>query len=254
LRTTLASERQFPMYPFVYEINTAGWAHLGYFGLVLPTLGLFSRKRLLAARKGAPNRLRHFQVTSINLAVFTMFSLLVAGVQRIRLFPAAPPPLAAIAAGVAMYATMVLLFRPRWRKAVEKRSPVVHFFMPSNTVERAWWISVSFLAGIGEEITWRGVQAALLGALTGGFWLAALLSAVSFGMTHIVQGWRSAVIIAGIAIGFHVLVWLAGSLYVAMVVHVLYDLTAGIAYGRLGRELGYQPEAPDHGQVLGRSS
>jgi membrane protease YdiL (CAAX protease family) len=141
--------------------------------------------------------------------------------------------------------------RPRWRKAVESRVPAVHLFMPDNTVERAWWIGVSFLAGIGEEITWRAVQTALLGALTGSFWFAALLSAVSFGMTHIIQGWRSAAIIAGIAIGFQVLVWLAGSLYVAMVVHVLYDLTAGIAYGRLGRELGYRLETRDHSHVSG---
>jgi membrane protease YdiL (CAAX protease family) len=234
------------MYPYVREINAAGWSHLGYFGLLLPILALHTRKKVLGAAKPVPNRLRHFQATSIHLAFFVVFSLLVANAQWIWLFPLAPPPVGAVAAGVAMYATMVLLFRPRWRKAVEKRLPVVHLFMPANTVERAWWIGISFLAGIGEEITWRGVQAALLGALTGSFWLAALLSAVSFGMTHIIQGWRSAASIAGIAIGFHVLVWLAGSLYVAMVVHVLYDLTAGIAYGKLGRELGYRLQTRDY--------
>jgi hypothetical protein len=40
---------------------------------------------------------------------------------------------------------------------------------------------------------------------------------------------------------FRTVVWLSGSLYVAMLVHVLYDITAGMAYGRLGRELGYSP-------------
>jgi membrane protease YdiL (CAAX protease family) len=239
------------MNPYIHHINAAGWFHLGYFGLLLPILALLGRKKVLGAAKRLPNRLRHFQVTSIHLAAFVMFSLLVADAQRIRLFPRVAPPAGAVAAGVAMYAAMVLLMRPRWRKAVESRLPAVHLFMPENTVERAWWICVSFLAGIGEEITWRGVQPALLSALTGSFWFAALLSAVSFGMTHIIQGWRSAAIIAGIAIGFQVLVWLAGSLYVAMVVHVLYDLTAGIAYGRLGRELGYRLETRDLGQVSG---
>ena len=43
------------------------------------------------------------------------------------------------------------------------------------------------------------------------------------------------------------LVWLAGSLYVAMAVHVVYDITAGITYGRLGRELGYVPRAATPG-------
>ena len=35
---------------------------------------------------------------------------------------------------------------------------------------------------------------------------------------------------------------LVGSLYVAMAVHIAYDITAGLSYGRLGKELGYSPE------------
>jgi membrane protease YdiL (CAAX protease family) len=104
-------------------------------------------------------------------------------------------------------------------------------------VEREWWIAVSVLAGVGEEITWRGVQAALASVLTGGFWAAALVCSISFGLTHIVQGWKSSAIIFVFALGFHALVWLGESLYVAMAVHVAYDITAGVGYGRLGREL-----------------
>ncbi len=225
------------MYPHIHEITAAGWSHLGYFGLVLPILALLTRKQVLRAGKPGPNRLRHFQVTSIHLGAFATFSLLVAHDQGIRLFPGASPSVGAVAAGVAMYAAIVLFCRPRWRKAVEDGAPATHLFMPDNAVERAWWIGISLLAGIGEEMTWRGVQAALWGTLTGSFWVAAMLSAVSFGMIHIVQGWRSVANIAVIAIGFHVLVWLAGSLYVAMVVHVLIDVTAGITYERLGRTL-----------------
>ena len=113
----------------------------------------------------------------------------------------------------------------------------MHLFMPANDVERAWWLAVSVLAGVGEEITWRGVQAALVGVVTGNFWLAALCCSITFGLTHIIQGWRSVAVIVVFALGFHTLVWLAGSLYIAMAVHVAYDITAGISYGRLGREL-----------------
>ncbi|RDJ94364.1 hypothetical protein B4Q13_14875, partial [Lacticaseibacillus rhamnosus] len=66
--------------------------------------------------------------------------------------PAGAIPKDGPSAGVAMYVMMVALMRPRWRKTVEKRSPVVHLFMPDNAVERAWWVVVSFLAGSGEEI------------------------------------------------------------------------------------------------------
>ena len=46
-------------------------------------------------------------------------------------------------------------------------------------------------------------------------------------------------VIAAFAFGFHALVWLSGTLYVAMAVHIAYDITAGIQYGKLGREFGY---------------
>jgi membrane protease YdiL (CAAX protease family) len=95
------------------------------------------------------------------------------------------------------------------------------------------------LAGIGEEITWRGVQATLTTNLSGSLLIAVVLTSISFAFGHFVQGWRSMVVIFYFALGFHMLVWLAGSLYVAMAVHVAYDITAGLSYGRLGRELGY---------------
>jgi uncharacterized protein len=129
--------------------------------------------------------------------------------------------------------------RPRWRRAVERRARVVHLFMPSNGRERAWWIVVAVLAGISEEITWRGVQPVLLAAVLGSPLVAVLVVAGTFGFTHIVQGWKSAAIIVLSALGFQTIVCLSGSLYLAMLVHLAYDITAGLHHGRLGRELGY---------------
>jgi membrane protease YdiL (CAAX protease family) len=235
------------MAPYPGTLNLAGWFHLGYFGVFLPAMAVHQRKKLLPTDQPLPNRLRYFQKTAFGLVMLATLSLLVALVQRIPLFPRALPPLSAVLAGVALYVAAVAYMRPRWRRAVESRARVVHFFMPANALERAWWIAVAFLAGVGEEITWRGVQAALVGVITGDFWIAALLCSISFGLTHIIQGWRSAALITVFALGFHTLVWLAGSLYVAMAVHVAYDITAGISYGRLGREL--VPEGRDYAQI-----
>jgi divalent metal cation (Fe/Co/Zn/Cd) transporter len=129
-----------------------------------------------------PNRLLHFQWTVLEGCLLATVSLTAAWVQRIDLFPAQIPPLAAWVAGVAACAAAVVFMRPQWRRAVERKTHVVHLFMPSNNAERAWWITVAMVAGIGEEITWRGVQLALVGALTGSYWPAALLCAISFGM------------------------------------------------------------------------
>jgi membrane protease YdiL (CAAX protease family) len=171
---------------------------------------------------------------------------MVANAEWIELFPRTRPPLLAVLAGVVMLVVAVAVMRPRWRRAVEHRTPigarVLHLVMPANAVERAWWIVVAVLAGVSEEITWRGVQTALLINLTGHLWIAAIVCSISFGLGHFNQGWKSAAIIVCFALGFHALVWLSGSLYVAMAVHVAYDITAGITYGRLGKEFGYSPE------------
>jgi membrane protease YdiL (CAAX protease family) len=234
------------------ELNLAGWFHLGYFGVFLPALLVLKRKKLLPPDQPLPDRVRLFQQTALVLIILATLSLLVARVQRIPLFPVALPPPGAVVAGVAFYAAAVAFMRPRWRRAVERRARVAHLYMPADARERGWWVAVSILAGVGEEITWRGVQAALAGIVTGDFWLAALFCATSFAMTHIIQGWRSVAVIVVFALGAHTLVWLAGSLYVAMAVHVAYDITAGISYGRLGRELA--PEGLDSAQTGGNQA
>ena len=234
------------MFPFVFEINPAGWAHLVYFGLLIPLMVMRGRQKIRNTESPLPNRLRHFQATSFSLVMFATISLLVARVEWIDLFPPTWPPLLAILAGVFMLVATVAFMRPLWRRAVERRTPVgariLHLRMPANAVERAWWIVVAVLAGISEEITWRGVQTALLSNLTRHLWIAAIICSISFGLAHMVQGWKSSAIIVFFALGFHALVWLSGSLYVAMAVHIAYDITAGLSYGRLGKELGYSPE------------
>ena len=227
------------MFPYADQLNLAGWLHIVYFGAILPLFAFRQRKQLIGTGQALPDRLRHFQRTAFTIVMLTTLWLAVAQVQEISLFPRSLPAPSALAAGVAMYVAAVAFMRPRWRGAVARRARVVHLFMPANAVERIWWVTVSIFAGIGEEITWRGVQAALVYVLTGNFWLSALLCSLSFALTHVVQGWRSVSIIVLFALGFHALVWLGESLYAAMAVHVAYVITAGISYGKLGRELGF---------------
>ena len=90
------------------------------------------------------------------------------------------------------------------------------------------------------------------GIVTGSYWLGAVLSAISFGLAHFIQGWKSAVVITVFATGFQLVVWASGgSLLIAMAVHVAYDITAGLSYGRLGRELGYRLDEPAATQRAG---
>jgi len=215
-------------------VSFLAYFHLLFFGAFIPYASWRTKKRVA---NGAPPFRAHLRSTLINLAIFGAFSIIVARVEWIRLFPARLPSLESIGAGVIVLALMILYMRPRWRRAVEKRTHILRMFTPRDARERAQWIAVSTLAGISEEITWRGVQFALLQRLLHNALLAAAICALSFALGHILQGWRSAIVVFVFASGFQLLAWLAGSLYVAMAVHLTYDIVAGLAYGKLEREL-----------------
>jgi membrane protease YdiL (CAAX protease family) len=217
-----------------------GGFHLVFFGIYLPFAVFRAHRRHATGAKPLPDPKQHFRGATVEAAAFLTISLLVARATRIDLLAFDRTKLVpGLAAGAAMYAAAVSYMRPRWRRAVERRAPIVRLFMPRDAGERLWWIAVSLLAGIGEEITWRGVQTQLLVPVVGVYAVAALLSAISFGGAHFVQGWRSVLVIIVFALGFQAVVWASGSLFVAMAVHVAYDVTAGLSYGKLGRELGY---------------
>ncbi|MGZ5494733.1 MAG: CPBP family intramembrane glutamic endopeptidase [Thermoanaerobaculia bacterium] len=195
----------------------------------------------LIESRALPPRRRYFVTVLVQTAAFAVFSILVAKLNWVQLFPAQMPPVRAILAGCVFLAIAIPFGWTRWRKAVEKRKRIVALFMPTNMTERALWVGTAFVAGVGEEITWRRVQTELLRRLTGNLIAAIAICVVMFALAHAIQGWKSVGVIVFFAAGFHLLVYLAGSLYVAMAVHFLYDLIAGLAYGHLGRKMGYRP-------------
>lgn len=218
-------------------IAPAGYAHLVLFGILIPILAIRSMK-LIESRPLAP-RHRYFKAVLVQLVVFAAFSIFVARLNWIEIFPRRMPPLPAIAAGAVFLACAIPFGWTRWRRAVQERKRIVALFMPADNVERVLWIASAALAGFGEEITWRGVQTALLTRLTGNLPAAIAIAVAMFALAHAMQGWKSVGVIAVFSVGFHAIVWLSGSLYVAMAVHFLYDLVAGFSYAHFGRKYNY---------------
>jgi hypothetical protein len=222
------------------QLTVTGWYHAFLFGVAVPYLAIKSHARL--KNSTAPvDRLRHFQRGSLTLVFFAVFSLFTALKQQMWwLFHVdSARVLKGLPAAVAIYVAAVVIMKPHWRKAVEQRKRVASLFMPQNALERAWWITVATLAGVSEEITWRGVQTTLLAIVLGNFVVASVVCAVMFGLAHFMQGWKSVGIVVVFALVFQALVWLSGTLLLAMAVHAAYDITAGLNYGKLGKELGY---------------
>ncbi len=225
------AEQDLAAWPF----GPAGTVFLALHGIVLPWLVIRGRKKLVAGMQ-LPSKTRHFSSTIVQLACITLVSLMVAKVEWVLLFGAYRFRPIHLLWSAATLALAVGYMGSRWRKAVERGGPILHFFSPETALERGLWLGVSLMAAFGEEITYRGVLTSLLERLVGSYALASLLSALLFGLAHMVQGWRSSAVIVLFALGFQALVYATGSLYVAMAVHFVYDVIAGLSYGRLVRQ------------------
>lgn len=217
-----------------------GWFHLAFFCLVIPWAVVRSRKQLKDGP--SPPRRRHFVAVQVQLLLFLGLSLWVAWLEELPVLAPAPIAWPAAAGAALLLAAGLWLMAPHWRRSVEQRERNVHLFMPRDGTERALWTGVSLAAAVSEEVTYRGVMFMLLAGLTGSLWAGALIAAAVFGFSHLVQGWKSAGIVTGVALLLHGLVAVSGSLLLPIAVHFLYDLIAGLAYGRLGHQLGYPIE------------
>jgi membrane protease YdiL (CAAX protease family) len=235
--------------PPLPPVGPAGWLHLGLFGVLLTLAAFRSRSRLaIAPLPPLPGHLRSVLVQQV---AFATISLLIARREWIPLHPDARPSSAAVGLGILVLGAMIACMRPRWRKAVLERKRVLALVMPRTPAEKRLWAAISLAAGIGEEITYRGVMFVLLWRLTGSGWAAALVGASVFGLGHIMQGWAGVAVTTAFGLAFQGLAAMSGSLLVPMAVHVLYDLTAGFSYARLGRELGYPEEGNEAGAASG---
>jgi len=223
---------------WIHHLGPAGILHLLYFGVLLPFLVVRAARRAKPDDPPIANRTKYFRTTAFVCVMLGLVSMATADVLGLTMFPARWPPPVALPAAVGVYAVAVAFMRPRWRRAVRERPKHVQRFLAVTPVERAWWITVAVLAGVWEEVTWRGVQPVLLAHVLSSEPAAVLVCALLFGAAHATQGWRSASLIVVLALGFHVLVLLTGSLYAAMAVHVAYDITAGLTMGRFAREQG----------------
>ena len=222
------------------RVGLLGVYHLGLFGVLIPYLAIKSARALSA--RPLPPKVKFLRSQIVVLILFFVFSAFVARREWIDVFPRAVPGARTVALGAALLVALVMLMRPMWRKRVEERSRNVWLFMPRTRHERFLWIGCSVAAGVSEETTYRGVMFALLWRLTGSAVAAALIAAAVFSISHVLQGAKSMAIIFGFALAFQGLSWLSGSLYVAMAVHALYDVTAGLSYGAYGEKLGYPIE------------
>jgi len=231
--------------PAWVEPGPAAWLYMLLVCGVGPLSALRSRKVLAGESLPVP-RLRIYASTFIWLAALTVLAVLTARQSGIWLFPPPHVSLTDAAVGVGGLAIGLLAGLPL-RKFLAPGRKRVSLLAPRSAADSAGFTAVAAMAAFGEEVIYRGVLFMLFAALTGSWWIAAVLASIAFGLAHLAYGWRHALVIVFYGLRDHLVVGLTGSLYVAMAVHFAHDMIVGVRASRAAK----QAEAEEAAEAAG---
>jgi membrane protease YdiL (CAAX protease family) len=219
------------------DVTPAGWTFLFLITVFLPFAAIRGAQRARESSQ-APTRGQYFASFLFGQGIGLFAALLAARYDWIDLFPAPNlgPKNVWIALAFLVPTIGTLPIRWSWRSGVEKRRMM--WLLPNRTSDLVWWMFVALVAGVVEEIVFRGVMFTLWERLLGSWWPAVIVCSIAFALSHFVQGWRAVLVIVVMAIGNHWIVRATGDLYTAMAVHFVYDLIAGIVLLRLAKRDG----------------
>jgi membrane protease YdiL (CAAX protease family) len=207
------------------NIDPIGVAFLGLICLMVPWAAFRSSQRLRVSQ----NVPRRAYITSVVFTQGIMLALALAAASRnwVFLFPAPTFTWNRALLGAAVLLPALATIPIRWHYKSDADRQRLAWMVPRRWPDMAWWVPISFLAGIGEEIVYRGVAFELLERLFGAWYPAAAICVLAFSLAHYVQGAIAILTIAVLSAALHVIVRATGDLYTVMAVHVLYDILAG---------------------------
>jgi hypothetical protein len=219
------------------RLDIAGFIFLVVLFVLMPRGALRSARHLRQAQAGTgpmPSRARVAGSALFALLMLWVISFLNADGMGRSLF--ALPAIGAREIGIGLIGLVVLLGAIPVARAIrtpeEERRALLQGFVPRGAREYAVFALIAVMAGIAEEAAYRGVAVWILSPIMGGLVPAAFLSSMAFAVAHAVQGGKAMVVVFGIAVVCHALVYLTNTLVIAMVVHTVYDLIAGAVAAR----------------------
>jgi membrane protease YdiL (CAAX protease family) len=224
-----------PLMPLRLDVQSSVFVLLV---LIVMPIGAVRSKSIVAGRPGRRPP-RKSDVLARALIVQTLlfaFAFLVARTEGMALWSWTGLHPRTIVVALATLALLLFVGALSWhlRTPDERRTLWMRHLLPRTAWQWALWFVVSLAAGIAEETAYRGVLVVLLASVTASFVVAALLSAAAFAIVHYPQGAKSVGWVFAIGLVMQALVSATGTLYVAMGVHAVYDVTAAIrAAGRL---------------------
>lgn len=208
---------------------------LVWMGLLLPLAALRGARRLRARRETSGAEAPPLDRTRVWAG--TLLMLLLLGFLAVRVgqsfdypflaAPTLPLPTAASLGVLALALSLASSAAVRaWQTDDERRHALGLRLAPRTAREWGLVVLVVIAAGVCEEVAYRGVLVAILEWTLDAWLPAVLLSALVFALAHATQGPKPMVAVAAIGLLMSGLVHHTGSLLVAMVVHMVYDLLA----------------------------
>jgi membrane protease YdiL (CAAX protease family) len=204
---------------------------LTYVLLGMPALGVASYFRVRSGKPLPPKTKRYRAVIVLQVCLVLM-TFAVARQNEIELFGREWPSSWTwlVAAG---YMTLIVL---RLNRALPKisqdRKKRARLLLPEDWSQMRMWVMISILAGLSEECAYRGLAYIAVGQ-AGSRALAVAICTAAFGVAHMLQGWRGVLGTSIMALVFHGLVFLTQGLYLAIGVHIVYDLVIGFLAMRM---------------------
>lgn len=218
-------------------VSPSGWTFVVVMTLVFPLLAIRSAQRVRRPG-GTPNRSQHLTSVFVSQAMMLVLALIAMDSEHVALLPHAEldwrePVSAAVFLAVTLG---TLPMRWRWKPREERARNL--WMLPTRTSDLGWWAVVALVAGVVEELVYRGVLFTLWQRALGSWWAATAVCSAAFALVHFVQAWRAVVAIALFAVGSHTIVRLTGDLYTVIAVHIVYDFVAGVLLIALARRDG----------------
>jgi uncharacterized protein len=145
-----------------------------------------------------------------------------------------PSPIALVALAISVFIYSIdLWWNVRQSKSNddEVADKSMRSIIPLTRIDFQHYIFLAVAAGVCEEIIYRGFLIPYVmhwfSSLSFAQWIAIGLPALSFGISHLYQGWAAVVKIVIIAICLGTIFYYSESLIIVIVLHILIDLASG---------------------------
>jgi len=212
------------------------WAYIIFMVVALPILAIRSASAIRSGRVPLPARSAVHANTLITLTVLLGIALVVSLREDLDLFPVWKPgwvDIAAIACFLAASLTM-MVWRSRTLDPAERaRLEAITMSNWRDPRQLLSYTLICIMAGVAEEVAYRGVLSHLLERELGSSSAAIAIASLAFGLAHAMQGFAGAILATLFALAFHTIVITTGNLYAAIIAHAAYDLIAGFVVARM---------------------